>query len=101
MAASEEQVKFLIDVSAFSHPMIEEYDEGPLKDKVRDELYEEIKSEIIEDIQNACDSKEGELDSQIADIEQAVESAKDTLNEIISSLSDLTANTAFRVEDEV
>ena len=76
---------------------IEEFD----PDKAHDDLREEIRLEIVQELQDALDAKESELDCAIADIETSIDEAQDCLRQAVSQLSDLTSNTAFCAEDEV
>jgi len=102
MAASEEQVsKYLISVGQFVVPTIEDFDLDDVKDKLHDELRGEVKEELVQEIQDAADAKEAEMDSALADIDTAIEEAKEALQTAIALVDDLTTNTGFRVEDEI
>ncbi len=99
MAASEEQVsKFSVTIpdNILDTPTIRLYDEDEqinrIRDGIREKLYEEIKNEIIIDIQSGCDRRQEEivndidnalitlraLKEQAADAIDAVEEAQST-----------------------
>ena len=99
-------MKYILEINQtdiFARPTIRPYDEAEqdLKDKLRDEVHEEVRSSLIEELQDAVNSKERELDAMIADIDTNIEDARHTLMEASNALGSLCTETGFYVEDEV
>jgi len=70
-------------------------------DDKREELWDKVKQEILDDLQNAWDEKETEIDDLVDEAEVEARIIENSIDDLKDKLSAITAATSFDVDDHV